>query len=138
MRFIRSVLVVLLVFSLAVPPAVAKVCFALKEGPSSSRETAAHKMAAMPDCHHAMQERAQHEPAQHTPSSHKPAGHKCPDCDKHGSCQTDLCQLKCFKVLGAVPDDSRAALIVSQRYDFLVLLAAEPLSWKPRIPPPRR
>ncbi len=138
MRFVRSVLVVLLVLSLAVTPVVARAGFAVMEAPASPRETAAHKTAAMPDCHHAMQQRAQHEPAQRAPSSHKPAGHKCPDCDKHGSCQTDLCQLKCFKVLGAVPDESRAALIVSQRYDFLILLAAEPLSWKPRIPPPRR
>lgn len=136
---IRSILAALLVLSLAVTPAAARAVSAVKDGQAgaSHSEMAAQakvaaEMAAMPDCHRMMQQ------AEQKPSPAKSDNHKnCPDCDKRGPCAAELCQLKCFKVLGAALTEGRAARLVAERFSPPAPAALEPVIYEPRTPPPR-
>jgi hypothetical protein len=137
---IRSILAVLLVLSLAVTPAAARAAFAVNDGHAgasqsemAAQEKLAAEMAAMPDCHRMMMQQAEHKPAPAKSDSHK----NCPDCDKRGACAAELCQLKCFKVLGAALTEGRAVRLVAQQFDLPTPTALEPISYKPRTPPPR-
>jgi hypothetical protein len=131
MRVVRSILAALLALTLAVTPAVARAAFAVMDAPAMT--TASHDvdMAGMPDCHRAMMQHAAQQPAKDT--HHK----KCPDCDKRGSCNADVCQLKCFKVLGAVAKTREPAAMAAERFDALASALLEPVSFKPQTPPPR-
>jgi hypothetical protein len=131
MRIFRSILAALLALSLAVTPAAARAAFAVMDTPAAPSHSSYSKMAAMPDCHRAMMQHEAGQPAKDT--HHK----KCPDCDKRGSCNADVCQLKCFKVLGAVAEARRPLAFGTQRFDALAPAALEPVSSKPQTPPPR-
>ncbi len=138
MRLIRSILTVLLIASLAATPAAARAAMAATDAPSAPGLTHAHHgdMTGMQDCHgmvHKAGERDQSDHALHEPLSHE----KCPDCDKHKSCGADVCQLKCFKVFGALDDSVTPNDISPELYAAASPWAREPLSWKPRTPPPR-
>jgi hypothetical protein len=80
-----------------------------------------------------MMQQAEHKPAPVKSDSHK----NWPDCDKRGACAADVCQLKCFKVLGAALTEGRAARLVAQQFDPPTPTAPEAVSYKPRTPPPR-
>lgn len=142
---IRSILAALLVLSLAVTPAAARAVSAVTNGQAGSfHSEMAHgsksargdmdtRMAAMPDCHRIMSGEAGHKPLPAKSDNHK----NCPDCDKRGPCTADLCQLKCFKVLGAAQAEGRAIRLVAQLFDPPAPAALEPVSYEPRTPPPR-
>lgn len=128
MRVVRFILAALLALSLAVTPAVARAAFAV---PSALPSTSHGKMAAMPDCHRAAMQHEAGQPAQ------DPHHKKCPDCDKRGACNVDVCQLKCFKVLSAVANADRTLGLSGQRLHPPAFAALEPQSFKPQPPPPR-
>lgn len=137
---IRSILAALLVLSLAVTPAAARAAMATKDGQAgaSHSETVAQgklaaEMAAMPDCHRMMLQQAEHKPSPVKSDSHK----NCPDCDKRGPCAADVCQLKCFKVLGALYGESRTAQLIAHKFSLPPQAALEAVSYEPRTPPPR-
>jgi hypothetical protein len=134
MRIVRSILAALLALSLAVTPAVARSAHAVMDAPAASAahaETAPSDMAGMPDCHRAIMQHAAQQPAKD--SHHK----KCPDCDKRGACNADVCQLKCFKVLGELAKDRKPVALSAERFDALASALLEPVSFKPQTPPPR-
>lgn len=138
MRLIRSILAVLLVACLAVVPAAAKAAAAVMDASAAADQGHAQRsqMAGMPDCYgmaHMSQQSARTDQAQHKQGSSE----SCPDCDKHKSCSADACQLKCFKVFGSLSERLRAADVRTERYGLAALLAHEPVSRKPRTPPPR-
>ncbi len=128
MRFVRSMLAILLTLGLAVTPVAARAATVMQELPSAAT---GFQAAAMPDCHHMANQ--QHEPAQHEPGS----GKSCPDCAKRGPCDSASCQLKCFKVVGALPGEMSASSVEPQQYGSTAPATVDPRSWKPRIPPPR-
>ena len=139
---IRSILAALLVLSLAVTPAAARAAFAVKDGHAAGAShsemahanMAAHgEMAAMPDCHRMMMQKAEQKPSPSKSGTDK----TCPDCDKRGPCAADLCQLKCFKVLGAPLAEGRAVMLTAEQFGSTAPTALEPVSYKPRTPPPR-
>ncbi|WP_072394612.1 hypothetical protein [Hyphomicrobium sp. CS1GBMeth3] len=138
MRFIRSILAVLLVASLAVTPVAATAAATVKDAPRAADQdhTQHGHMTGMPDCHgmvHLSEQSGHDDRRQHKldPSE------VCPDCDMHKSCSADVCQLKCFKVLGSLSERPRAADMQAERYVSAPPIASEPVSWKPRTPPPR-
>ena len=131
---VRSILAALLVLSLAVTPAAARAAFAVNNGHAGvSHSEMAAEIAAMPDCHRMMMQQAEHKPAPVKSDNHK----NCPDCDKRGTCAADLCQLKCFKVLGALHDEDRTAQLIADKFSLSPQAALEARSYKPRTPPPR-
>lgn len=134
MRFIGSFVTALLALSLAVTPAVARAAYPVADTPthsSAGNVSSPSKMQAMPDCHRAMMQHDAQQPAKDTHPE------KCPDCDKRDACNADVCQLKCFKVLGAVADAYRSLGLSGQRFYPPLLSALEPQSFKPQPPPPR-
>jgi hypothetical protein len=137
---VRSILAALLVLSLAVTPAAARAAFAVNDGHAgashsdmAAQEMMAAEIEAMPDCHRMMMQLAEHKPAPVKSDNHK----NCPDCDKRGACAADICQLKCFKVLGALHDEDRAAQLIADKFSLSPQAALEARSYKPRTPPPR-
>lgn len=138
MRLVRSILAALLIASLAATPAVAKAATVVNDPPPAADQGAPHHghMAGMPDCHGMAQKSQQSDHAdraQHKPGSHE----KCPACDKQKPCSADICQLKCFKVLGALSERAHAADVQVEHYASAPPRASAPVSWKPRTPPPR-
>lgn len=133
MRIVRSILAALLALSLAVTPAVARSAHAVMDAPSAPSHSSHAKTTAMPDCHREMMQHAAQQPEPAKDSHHK----KCPDCDKRGACNADVCQLKCFKVLGSIANDRKPQALTAERFDALASALLEPVSFKPQTPPPR-
>jgi hypothetical protein len=123
MPSLRALLSALVVLSLAVTPVAARTM------PVAKAERAATAKMAMSDCHNAMAGERQ------AASGH--ASKTCPDCDKTSSCAADGCQLKCFKVLGAIPSGSAEIATRLTIYDPAAPAPPAPWSWKPGTPPPR-
>ena len=121
---LRRILAVLLVFSLAAAPAVAYAAAVKSVAPSSSLV----KMASMPDCPGMKLAGA---------GQSSPAKKHCPGCDKNAPCSSDQCQLKCFKVLGALPSPARVVAEFTARYHRAEDLRPMPIYLTPQPPPPR-
>lgn len=141
MRVFRPLLALLVVLGLAITPAVARATVAMPQTPHQAG--AESDMAGMLDCHRAMMQKAAHTaPAHHATGEDTSGGQAgdredCPDCAKHNPCTADLCQLKCFKVLGFVPILSKVVSVAALAYDSLALGDPDPVDGKPRTPPPR-
>lgn len=124
MRFLRRALAVLLVFSLAATPVIARVAIATKAPPTSAMVN----MASMPDCHG----------MKTTAASHKTSSQKhCPSCDKNKSCSADLCAFKCFKILSALPSPPQIRATLANRFGWVQHAAPVPVDLTPQPPPPR-
>lgn len=124
MLTLRRILAVLLVFCLAAAPAVAHAAAAKSVAPSGSLV----KMASMPDCPGMKMAGA---------GQSSPAKKHCPGCDNNAPCSADQCQLKCVKLLGALPSPARTTAKLATRYDRAEYVLPVPVSLAPQPPPPR-
>ena len=124
MHFLRRVLAVLLVFSLAATPVAARVA-ATTTTPATANMV---MKASLPDCHGMKM----------TVDGHKTPDQKhCPDCDKSKSCLADLCQFKCFEILAALSSPPRIGAMAADRYGSVQHRAPKPIILNPQPPPPR-
>lgn len=141
MRFVRSLLALLVVLGLAITPVAAKATVATPQSPHQAG--AESDRAGMLDCHRALMQMAAHHELAHRAmgddiTANQDGDRKdCPDCAKHHPCTADLCQLKCFKVLGFTTVLSKVIPVTALVYDDLAPRDPDPVDWKPRTPPPR-
>lgn len=130
MRLLRHLLCGLIAATLVVTPAVAHVAYLTSAGQTTAGDAAA-QTASMPDCDRMMMQHGQTDTP--TPAQHK----TCPDCDKRVPCKADTCQLKCFKVLAAIPAPAREGRVNRAPFVSIAPPLTDPVSLKPQIPPPR-